>query len=82
MFRPPSVPARGHGAVARQLGRLPSQTHVRLHHGAVYVKAERRWLVAGVIGEPVTSTTLAKLNGGVMPVPLVPAWEPVGAVAS
>lgn len=77
MFRPQQVPARGHGAVARQLAKLPSQTRVQLHYGAVFVKYLTRWMVAGVIGDPITSTTLALLNGGVMPVLLSPAWEPV-----
>ncbi len=71
------MPARGHGSVARQLAKLPSQTHVRMHHGAVFVKYVRRWMVAGVIGDPVTSTELSRLNGGVMPVPMSPAWQPV-----
>ncbi len=77
MFRPSQVPARGHGAVARQLAKLPSGTRVQLHYGAVWVKYLKKWMVAGVIGEPVTSTALALLNGGVMPVQLSPAWEPV-----
>ncbi len=76
MFRPSQVPSRGHGAVARQLAKLPSQTRVQLHYGAVWVKYLKRWMVAGVIGEPVTSTELSRLNGGVMPVLLSPAWEP------
>jgi hypothetical protein len=75
MFRPSRAP-RGHGPVARQLAKLPSQTRVQLHHGAVFVKYERRWMVAGVIGDPITSTTMALLNGGVLPVVLSPAWEP------
>ncbi len=74
-FRPAQIPARGHGAVARQLAKLPSQTRVQLHYGAVFVKYVRKWMLAGVIGEPVTSTELSRLNGGVMPVLLSPAWE-------
>ncbi len=76
MFRPSRVPPRGHGAVARQLAKLPSGTRVQLHYGAVFVRYVKRWMVAGVIGDPATSTELSRLNGGVMPVILSPAWEP------
>ncbi len=77
MFRPSQVPTRGLGAVARQLSRLPSGTRVQLHYGSVWIKYVRRWMLAGVIGEPTTSTELSRVNGGVLPVQLLPAWEPV-----
>ncbi len=77
-FRPSRVPTRGLDAVARQLSRLPSGTRVQLHYGAVLVKYVTRWMVAGVIGDPITSTEVSRLNGGVLPVQLSPAWEPVG----
>jgi hypothetical protein len=76
MFRSSRIPTRGHGAVARQLGRFPSGTRVQLHYGSVFVRYVRQWMVAGVIGDPVTSTEPSRLNGGVMPQALSPAWEP------
>ncbi len=78
MFRPRQIPARGCGPVARQLATFPTGTRVQLHYGAVWVKFVRRWMVAGVVGDPVTSTELGRLNGGVMPGLLSRAWEPVG----
>lgn len=79
MFRPRHIPPRGHGPVARQLARLASGTRVQLQYGAVYVKLVRKWLPAGVICDPITSTELSRLNGGVLPAMLPPAWEPVVA---
>lgn len=70
----PRRPARGHGAVARELQRMPPGSTVRLHFGEIFVRYVRRWMVAGVIGDPLTSTALAKLNGGTMPSVLAPAW--------
>jgi hypothetical protein len=62
--------------VARYLSRLPSGSTVRMHYGAVMVKYVRRWMTAGFIGDPITSTALSRLNGGVRPTLLVPAWAP------
>jgi hypothetical protein len=76
MFRPPSLPPRGHGPVARQLAKLPSGARVHLHYGSVWVKYVRRWMPAGVIGDPITSPELARLNAGMMPIQLSPAWGP------
>lgn len=75
-IRPSHVPARGHGSVVRQLSRMPSGSQVRLFYGAVYTKFVRRWMVAGVIGDPITSTALSSLNGGVMPAVMASAWGP------
>ncbi len=58
------------------MAKLPSGTRVQLHYGAVFVRYVRKWMVAGVIGDPITSTELSRLNGGVLPVRLSPAWEP------
>ncbi len=76
MFGPSRIPPRGHGPVARQLAKLPSGTRVQLHYGAVWIKYLRKWMIAGVIGFPITSPELARLNAGMMPVQLSPAWEP------
>ncbi len=76
MFRPSRMPSRGHGVVARQLAKLPSGTRVQMQYGSVWVKYVRRWMVAGVIRFPTTSPELARLNAGMMPVQLSPAWEP------
>ncbi len=76
MFRPRRIPTRGHGPVARQLGRLPSGTRGQLHYGAVFVRYVKCGMVAGVIGDPITSAELSRLNGGVAPVQLSPAWDP------
>lgn len=81
MFRPRSIPPRGHGPVARQLARLASGSRVELDDGAIFVKCVRRWMRVGFIADPITSTELCRLNGAVMPVLLSPAWEPVEAVA-
>lgn len=77
MFRP-QFPPRGKGSVVRQLTAMPSAALVQLFHGQVWQKAVKRWMPAGTIGEPISSTALALLNGNVMPVRLLPAWTPVG----
>jgi hypothetical protein len=63
--------------VARQLAKLPQGTRVQLHYGAVWIRYARKWMLAGTIGDPITSAELSRLNGGVLPVQLSPAWEPV-----
>lgn len=63
----------GRGSAVSRLAALPPGTYVRMHLGAVYVKARTRWMVAGVIGNPIGPKALLRLNRGHEPVVLVPA---------
>lgn len=63
---------KGQSAASR-LTALPAGSHVRLEYGAVYVKAETRWNVAGSNGCPLSTKALLRLNGGRMPTVMVPA---------
>jgi hypothetical protein len=60
-------------AALRTLRRHPTGTRVETTLGAVYVWFRACWMVAGVIGEPVTSRALLVANDGVPPVVLVAA---------
>ncbi len=81
MFRAAQIPARGKGSVTRQLSRMLPGSRVELFYGDVFVKFVTRWMKAGTCGDPVSTSALAKLNGDVMPVLLVPAWTPAGEVS-
>lgn len=63
---------KGQSAASR-LAALPAGTHVRLEYGAVYVKAETRWNVAGCNGCPLSAKALLGLNAGRMPTVMVAA---------
>lgn len=76
MFR-----SRTSGTPTQRLARMPSGTRLQLSCGAIFVKAAKRWMRAGVTGAPLAGAELIRLNDNVMPTVLVEASHICGEVA-